>query len=170
MMKKPAPRYEGRFFQLNPDAILSLVVFGVAVAAQSPETSAGKVLFIVVISIVVLFIAHVFAQTMAGHGIKNGTLVGLRPSFGAAIRNAVSMFIWVIPATIPLVLGAFGVLAAGDAGHIALVLMFVGLFVFGFLVFYARHSRWYVCLIGSLATGLIGILVVMIELLVRLVH
>lgn len=170
MTKKPAPAYEGRFFQLNPDAVLSLVVFGVAIAAQSPGTPADDMLFIVIISIVALFIAHVFAHTMTGHGIKNGEMVSLRQSFGTAIRNAFSMFVWVIPAAIPLVLGAMGVLTADVSSNIALILMFAGLFVFGFLVFYARHSRWYVCLLGSLATGLIGILVVAIELIAHLLH
>jgi len=170
MMEKPAPKYEGRFFLLNPDAILSLVVFGVSIAAQDEGTSASEMLVIVTIAIFVLFIAHVFAHTMAGHGIKNGEIISLRQSFGTAIRNAVSMFMWVIPAAVPLILGAMGLLTADDASNSALALMFAGLFVFGYLVFYARHSRWYVCVLGSLATGLIGIFVVAIELIARFAH
>jgi hypothetical protein len=170
MSEKPAPKFEGRLFQLNPDAILSLVVFGVAAAAQDPETPASDSLLIVTFSIIALFVAHVFAQTLAGHGIKGGEVVGVRQAFGIAIRNALSMFIWVLPASVPLVLGAAGLLTADQAGLYALILMFAGLFVFGFLVFYARHSRWYTCLLGSLATGLIGILVVAIELLARFLH
>jgi hypothetical protein len=170
MMIKPAPIFEGRLFQLNPDAILSLVVFGVSIAAQDSGTSASEMLVIVTISIFVLFLAHVFAHTMAGHGIKKGETISLRQSFGTAIRNAASMFIWVIPAAVPLVLGAMGLLTEDDASNTALGLMFAGLFVFGYLVFYVRHSRWYVCVLGSLATGFIGIFVVVIELIARFIH
>ncbi|MBK5238274.1 MAG: hypothetical protein JJE28_04080 [Actinomycetales bacterium] len=172
MTKKPAPTYEGRFFQLNPDAVLSLVVFGVAVAvtAQNPDTPAVDGLVIVASSIVALFTAHVFAHSVAGHGFKNGRLIGFREAFANAIRNAVSMFIWVLPATVPLILGALGIISAEEADQYALALMFGGLFAFGFLVFYVRHSKWYICVLGSLATGLMGTLVVAIELVARLLH
>lgn len=172
MKKKPALTAEGRFFQLNPDAILSLVVFGVAVAVTSdnPDTPALDALIIVTSSVVALFVAHVFAHSVAGHGVKNGRLVGFREAFANAIRNAFSMFVWVLPATVPLVIGAFGAITTAKAESFALVLMFGGLFVFGFLVFYVQHSRWYVCVLGSLATGLMGTFVVAIELLARFLH
>ncbi|GAB2814786.1 hypothetical protein GCM10027022_00980 [Alpinimonas psychrophila] len=172
MTKKPAPIIKGRFFQLNPDAVLSLVVFGVAVAvtAENPDTPAVDALIIVVSSIVALFVAHVFAHSVAGHGFKNGRLVGFREAISIAIQNAVSMFMWVLPATVPLVLGAIGIITTAEADRYALLLMFGGLFAFGFLVFYVRHSKWYVCVLGSLATGLMGTLVVAIELIARLLH
>lgn len=163
---------------VTADAVYGTVLFAALISVASDEDADGlviefgedavdrveslTVLLVAVGSIVAFFIAHVYARTIAGHGVRNGTEVGLRRALAAALHESVGMLIACIPPSLLLLLGAFGVLP--DASDWALVVALVVLFVLGFQALAERGAAVWKRILGGLGSTLIGIVVIAIDI------
>jgi len=95
-----------------------------------------QVILVSVGTLLVFWAAHVYARTIAGHGLRNGEDVRLGQSFRQGVRRSMGMLYSAIPATIVLILGATGLF--GDAADWAL---WVNVLVLGVLGYQALSER-----------------------------
>ncbi len=151
----------------TPSAIYGTVVYSSLIAAASVESaghqSAIKILLFAVITVVVFWLAHVFADALAYHGDADRPDVKLRDSLGHAMFESSGMLEAAVVPSIPLVLSAFGLMPVGTAITTALWLAVAMLAVLGFLAFAVRDHRVWARIVGSGVTALFGVSVVLLE-------
>jgi hypothetical protein len=135
------------------------------IAGAAADPAHGKALGLTLATLLVFWLAHVYAQTLAHH------LRGrMRPDW-AAVRAAMAEEWPLLEGPVPmlalLVLGQLGVLQERQAVRLALWLGVVELVTWG--VFYARGQRWrwLPALIAGAINGLFGLLIVVLEVLVH---
>jgi hypothetical protein len=153
---------------VTADAVYGLILYSALVGGVSDDDSnALEVLLISAVSLVIFWGAHVFAGTIANHGVKDGAEVRL----GAAVRNAVahsSGMLWaaILP-SVALLLGVFPVLSTDDAVTIAMLIAMLQLGVLGYQAFAQRRSSIPVRILGGLGTALFGLLMILLNIAVH---
>ena len=175
------PGFLHRF--VTPEAVYGLVLYAAVVAAASDEAEgadaepatlvlndssvvipeASGVLIWVILSMIVFWGAHVFAHSVAGHGVRDGKPVRVKDAVGQAFHHSAGMLYATILPTIALLLGAFGVLSDDVAIEAALWVSVGVLGLLGFLAFVAKRSSWYISILGGLATAVLGLLIILIN-------
>jgi len=113
-------------------------------------------------TLIVFWIAHVYARTIAGHGVRGGEDRRLGVSFRRALSQSHGMLWSAIPATLVVLLGAVGVLP--DAADWALV---VNVLVLGFLGYQSLSERRrpvIIRIIGGLVTALLGLAIILLDI------
>jgi len=142
---------------ITADTVYGSILFAALVAVVSDEDSdALEVLVVSVFSLVVFWLAHVYAGTITGHGkeLKMGA------AFRASVRHSSGMLFAAILPAVPLVLGAFHVLGEDDAIDLCLLIVTVILGVLGFLSFAERGYRIPMRIVGALTTAFFGVLII----------
>jgi hypothetical protein len=176
------PGFLHRF--VTPEAVYGLVLYAAIVAAASDEaenaaeadgaelywngstitiSDAAGVLVWVVLSMIVFWGAHVFAHAVAGHGVRDGRPVSVAQATSSAFQHSSGMLYAPILPTIALLLGAFGALPDDAAIEASLWISVGVLGVLGFLAFVAKRSSWIICILGGLATAVLGLLIILIN-------
>ncbi len=143
----------------SPAAIYGLIVFAAFVTiADDHATDAWEVLNTSFSTLVVFFIAHVFAHTLTEHGRR-----GLRGATRSAVRHAAGMLWASLPAI--LVLGYAGAtgMSVDDATDWCAVATFVVLAMLGYHAFRHRGARLIGRIAGAAATATLGLLIVILE-------
>ncbi len=123
------------------------------------------VLLISITTLLVFWAAHVYARTIAGHGVRNGRDVAVGTALHQALEHSVGMLYSAIPATIILVLGAFGLIP--DAADWAL---WVNVFVLGVLGYQALSERRRaipIRILGAVITALLGLILIIVDIAVH---
>lgn len=159
-----------RLFLVNPDSILGLMIFSVVLAIQEESTPPLVLALVSMAGVFALWVAHVFAHTVAGHSITKDHRVSLVTSFRHSVADAWPMFAWTAPSVSVLLVAPLVGWTGAEAANISLYVMFGTLFVFGYLVFAYRRRRFAVRVLGGLATALVGSFVVGVELVARYIH
>jgi hypothetical protein len=148
-------------------AIYGLLVYASLIAATSLHLddgeSVGSVLLFSAVTLVVFWVAHLFASTLAYHGDESATAVTLVGSVKHGIGESIGVLVAAVLPTIPLLLGTLGVLAPRRSVLIALFVATLILGLLGFLAFSLRHSRWWVRIVGAMGTALFGVVVIVLE-------
>lgn len=103
------------------------------------------------ITLIVFWLAHVYARTIAVLGADHD----LRHALGDALEESSGMLIAAVPSTIVLLLGAVGVLP--DASDWSLVLAVIVLGVLGWQSFAERGSSVWARIGGALVSALLGL-------------
>lgn len=151
----------------TPAAIYGTIVYASVVAASSvygdDQHSALYVLLFSLISIVVFWLAHVYSTALGYHGDASRLSDRLRDSFRHALFESSGMLEAAVIPSIPLLLGALGVLSAPSAVVFALWLTVLMLALLGYLVFFVRGRPVANCLAGAAVTGLFGIVVILLK-------
>jgi hypothetical protein len=175
------PAFLHRF--VTPEAVYGLVLYAAVVAAASDETESGElepatiqwddasfvipeasgVLIWVILSMIVFWGAHVFAHSVAGHGVRDGRPVRVKEAVRLAFHHSAGMLYAPILPTIALLLGAFGVLPDATAIDAALWVSVIVLGLLGFLAFVAKRSSWIISILGGIATAVLGLLIILIN-------
>lgn len=144
----------------SPSAIYGLIVYTAAVAAISDQHSQlGEVILQSVYTLVIFFIAHVFAHTLAEHG-----RLTLPRAIASAVRHSVGMLYSSLPSTIVLLIALSEGWTQDDAVDGALIVAIVMLGILGYSAYARRGSRHIVRWIGAVGTAAIGFLVLVLEL------
>jgi len=170
MIEEPTQHPLGRLFLLNPDSILGLMMFSVVLAVQDEQSSPFELVLVSFAGVFALWVAHVFAHTIAGHSVTEDHRVSLWRAFRASVHDAMPMFLWPAPSVVTLLVAPMVGLDTASAVDLAFTLMFATLFLFGFLVFQYRRRSVLTRVLGGLATALAGVLVIGVELVVRYIH
>jgi hypothetical protein len=132
-------------------------------AADDDDATAGDVLTVAIGTMVVFFIAHTYAETIAGY--SRGSRV-VRP-MRAAARHSLGLLGAIVLPSIPLVLSLFGAVAVDDAVDYSLI---VGLIVLGATsawAFITRKAPWWACILGTLAAVTLGFVVMLLDYIVH---
>ncbi|MEN2740141.1 hypothetical protein ABCS02_20280 [Microbacterium sp. X-17] len=143
----------------SPAAVYGLIVYSVAIAVVSDhEETLPGVLVKSVLTLVIFFVAHVFAHTLADHG-----RLSLGAAIGRAVRHSAGMLYSSVPSTAVLLLGT---LENGDAEttvSVALIVSMVVLAVLGYSAYAERGASRALRWVGAIGTGLLGFLIVALD-------
>jgi hypothetical protein len=144
------------------------------IAAGAPEddqaaTSADAVelLIEVLATVIVFWIAHAYAETIARHGRAGSERTRIGATVAAAARHSVGLLGAAVPLCIPILLAATGVIGVDDATDWAELIGLIVLAVSSAWTFIVRGSRWWVTVLGTVAAVLLGVIVTLLDLLLH---
>jgi hypothetical protein len=121
-----------------------------------------QTLIVSLTTLVVFWIAHVYARTIAGHGLRAGEDVRLGRAFRRAIEHSNGMLWSAIPATLVLLLGIVGVIP--DASDWALVVNIVVLGVLGYQALSERRRSIPMRILGGVITAVLGFVIILVDI------
>lgn len=143
----------------SPAAIYGLIVFAAFLAIDSDHAEdAWDMLATAVISLVVFFIAHVFAHTLTDHGEH-----GLGEATRRAIQHGAGMLYAAIPGTLALMVAGTYDMTPDDAYDTAMWTTIAVLAVLGYVAYWRRGAHPAVRLLGAAGTALLGLFIVALE-------
>jgi hypothetical protein len=149
---------------VTPDAVYGTILYAALIAAISgDDDNTFEVLLWSAVTLIVFWGAHVFAGVLAGHGRERALGHAVRRSFA----DSSGMLYASIPPTVPLVLGAFGVMTTEDAVDLSLLVATVLLGIIGATALAERGWRWYACVLGGIGTALFGAIMILLNALVH---
>ena len=173
---------------VTADAVYGTILFAALIAVSSDADHSGdgipgdqpafhveitvgervdlaQTLLVSVVTLVVFWIAHVYARTIAGHGVREGESVRLGVAFRRAITHSNGMLWSAIPATLVLLLGIVGVIP--DASDWALVVNIVVLGVLGYQSLSERGRGIPMRILGGVITAVLGLVIIIIDIAVH---
>jgi hypothetical protein len=144
-----------------------ILVSGMIVVAGSYSGTSWTVFTTVVATVVVFWAAHVYAGTVAHHGLDEDHTTGLREAFQASLRRSLGLLTSaLIPSSI-LLFGATRVVDDSNAIWAALWVSVAVLFVLGFIGFTRRGATWPWRIVGGLGTAAFGFAMILLKALVH---
>jgi hypothetical protein len=163
-----ATRRPSRWRVFAPDtaeAIYGTIAAMAVIAGAAREPAHGKVLWLTVATLLVFWLAHVYARTLSHH------LRGGRPPGWGAVAEAMAeerdLLEGPVPLLLVLLLGELGVLEEHFAVRFALWLGVAELVLWGILYSRRQHWSWLVALTAGAINGLFGLLIVILEVIVH---
>ncbi|MBK4348322.1 hypothetical protein [Lacisediminihabitans changchengi] len=152
---------------VTADAVYGLILYSALLVVLVDDHDALETFFISSGTIVVFWAAHVYAGTIATHRGPDGEPQSMRSAFRHTISHVSGMlYAAVLPAIIVL-LSAFGVLSIENAVDDALDLVVLLLAVLGYFSFAQRGAKIIVRILGAIGTGLFGVLIIILNVIVH---
>lgn len=143
----------------TPAAIYGLLVFQAFITIDTDEgDSAWEVLGTSIGTLVVFFVAHVFANVLTDHGEH-----GLRRATWRSMRHASGMLYAAVPASLVMVAGGVQGLEMEDVYEQTMWVTWVVLAILGYAAYQRRGAHIVIRILGALATAALGILIVLLE-------
>lgn len=153
---------------VTADAVYGTILYSALIAVISGDDDTSlSVLLYSLISLVIFWAAHVYARTVANHGVKDGTEIGLRAAFRLGIAHSSGMLWAAILPSVALILGGVGLLSYDVSVDVALWIAVVVLGVLGFLAFTQRRSPIVVRILGAIGTALFGLVMIVLNIAVH---
>jgi len=142
-----------------------LVTSLVGALSEDSEIEAGYILVSVVVTMLIFWLAHVYAEAMS-RGLEAGRHLGWAEVRGLAAGE------WPLvqaafPTAIVLALGAIGVFSTETAVGLAIAVGVVALFTWGLAIGRASGSSWAVALLGAAISAGFGLVVVGLKAVVH---
>jgi len=173
---------------VTADAVYGTILFAALIAVSSDADHSGdgipgdqpavhvtitvgervdlvQTLLVSVVTLIVFWIAHVYARTIAGHGVRGGESVRLGTAFRRAIEHSNGMLWSAVPATLVLILGIVGLIP--DASDWALVVNIVVLGVLGYQALSERGRAIPIRILGAVITAVLGLIIILIDIAVH---
>jgi hypothetical protein len=173
---------------VTADAVYGTILFAALIAVSSDADHSGdgipgnetgfhveitvgervdliQTLLVSVVTLVVFWIAHVYARTIAGHGTRDGRDVRLGAAFRSAIEHSNGMLWSAIPATLVMLLGIIGLIP--DASDWALVVNILVLGVLGYQSLSERGRSIPMRILGGVITAVLGLVIILIDIAVH---
>jgi hypothetical protein len=145
----------------------TVLVSAVIVASGSHGTTSMQLFVSVLVAVIVFWAAHVYAGTIAGHGIDPAAPTSLSESFRHALRRSIGFLTSAVPPSLVLLLGALQAIDDTVAIWTALWLGVAILFVLGFTVFALRGDSWLVRILGAFGTAAFGIAMILLKAVIH---
>src|SRR4029453_18968635 len=136
---------------------------GMIVVAGGHGASSWQVFWTVLITVIVFWAAHVYAGTVARHGLDEDRMIGLREAFRISFRRSLGLLASALIPSFILLLGATRVIPDAYAIWTALWVGVVVLAVLGWIAFSRRGSPWPIRLAGALGTASFGIAMIVLK-------
>jgi hypothetical protein len=160
---RPSLRQRLRHELVTPESIYGTIIVSALIVVVDDGESDFKLMIGVGSTVLVFWLAHVFAFTVAHHGRRGGTELGVAAALGRALTHSTGLLLAAVVPMIVLGLGALGVVDEDSAYLGALWVGVIVLFLLGVLAFAERGARWYSCLAGGVATALLGVAVILLK-------
>jgi hypothetical protein len=153
---------------VTADTVYGTILFSAIVATVSGDDDTALGVFVVsALSLVVFWSAHVYAGTIANHGVDDGREIRLGAAFRLAIDHSVGMLYAAILPSILLLLGVFHALSYEVSVSWALWVSMIVLGVLGYLAFAERRSAIVVRILGALGTAAFGLVMIVLNVIVH---
>lgn len=143
----------------GPSAVYGLILYSALIAGVSDEsTDSLEVLIVSLFSLIIFFIAHVFAHTLSDHGDH-----GFRAALAGGIGESAGMLYAAIPSTLVLIAGATTHMDADDAVGLALLVATLVLGTLGYSAYAQRGAGHFVRIVGAIGTAFLGLLIMILN-------
>lgn len=146
----------------TPVAVYGLIVYTSLINIAGEHGTVPELLVTSVVSLIVFYLAHVFAHTLADHGTHR-----LGPATANAFRHSLGMLYSGVPTTLAMVIASFTVHDTDEISDIATNTTFVMLFLLGLSAYTRTGAPIWLRLLGALGTAMLGLLVLILELLLH---
>ena len=151
----------------SPPFIYSTIIVSAVIIVADDFESDLELFEVTLGTVVVVWIGHVFSETVAKGFNVHPRPTPLRQLFHDALVDSVGVLVAAVLPLIFLLLGVFGVLNEYFAYWLSLGISVVALGVVGWMLLAHRGSRWPLRLVGALATAALGVVVVALKALVH---
>jgi hypothetical protein len=144
-----------------------ILVSGMIVASGGHGESSWSVFWAVIVTVIVFWAAHLYAGTVAHHGLDHDRVVGLRDAFRSAFRRSLGLLASALIPAFILLLGATQAVPDVLAIWAALWSGVVVLAVLGFIAFRRRGATMLMQFVGAFATAGFGIAMIVAKALIH---
>ena len=144
-----------------------ILVAGMVVVAGSNGDSSWGVFTTVVATVLVFWAAHVYAGTVARHGLEHDRITGLGEAFRISLRRSFGLLSSALVPSLVLVLGATETVDDATAIWLALWACVFVLAVLGFIAFTRRGAPWPWRIVGALGTAAFGLAMILLKALIH---
>jgi hypothetical protein len=148
---------------VTPELIYGTIIVSAVIVVADDDESDLDVFGITLATMLVFWAAHVFAVTVASHGMRNGREVRLREAFRSAVKHSNGLLYAAVIPLLFLIVGALGIIEEYTAYYLSLAVGTVVLAVLGWMAFADRGSKWPMRLLGAAGTAFFGILVILLK-------
>ena len=145
----------------------SVLVGGMIVVSRGYGATSWETFLSVLGTVLVFWIAHVYAGTVAEYHTAVGADETLRTAVRHAILRSIGFLTAAIAPSIVLLLGAFEAIPDDLAVWVALWLGVAILAVVGYRVFAWRGHNMLIRIVGSLATAMMGVAMILLKVLIH---
>ncbi|QWT23985.1 hypothetical protein KPL76_00590 [Subtercola sp. PAMC28395] len=149
---------------VTPQAIYGTLLVAAIIGTAADEASDRDVLITTLGTVIVFWIAHVFAEAIAHYGTKTSLGLPLSESLRHSLHGAAGLLYSALLPCVFLLLGALGVLGEATAYRISLLLPVGLLAALGWLALADRGSPVWGRVLGALVTGLLGVFVILLKI------
>lgn len=159
--ESPAARLIRASFATEESVYGVILVAGMTAVSGVHGATSLQVFWTVLVTVVVFWLAHLYAGTVAGHGLDRDRVVGLRESFRHALRRSVGML---LSSLIPLAILLFGggrLIEDKYSIWLALWSCVAVLAVLGYIAFSRRGAPWPIRILGSFTTAAFGVIIML---------
>ncbi|WP_395245891.1 hypothetical protein ACGGZK_08855 [Agromyces sp. MMS24-K17] len=163
----PATRIVHASFATEEAVYGVILVAGMIVVAGGHGATSWSVFTTVVVTVVVFWAAHVYAGTVAHHGLEHDRVTGLGEAFRMALRRSFGLLASALIPSLILLLGTTRVVDDLTAIWISLWVCVLVLAVLGFIAFSRRGASWPMRILGSLTTAAFGLAMILAKALIH---
>lgn len=140
---------------------------GLIVVSSLHTSTSLEVLVTVVFTVVVFWMAHVYAGALARHGVRDGHQVGVRESLRASLTASAGLLVSALAPCLVLLVGTLRLVPDQLAEWAALWVCVAILGVLGFVGFRRRGASPLMCVVGALSTAAFGALMALLKAFVH---
>jgi hypothetical protein len=152
---------------VTEEAVYGLIlVSGMIVVSGTVVGTSVNALVTVAITVVVFYLAHVYAGTLGRLAMTDGR-AGLGASLRAAARHSLGLLVASVPPLLILLLGATDLIDDSNAIWTALILDTVILGVLGWLAVSRWTTHWLPRLLSALVTAAFGAVLVALKAVIH---
>lgn len=144
-----------------------VLVSGMIIVAGSYRATAWETFVSVIGTVFVFWAAHIYAGTVAGHGVVEGDQTTLAVAFHRSVRRSFGFLLSALLPSFVLLLGALEAIPDSVAMWAALWLGVVILAVLGYSAFAVRGSSWPVRIAGALGTAAFGFAMIAMKAIIH---
>lgn len=144
-----------------------VLVSGMVVVAGGYGATSWQTFLSVIGTVLVFWAAHVYAGTVAGHGVVEGDETSLSTALRRSVRRSLGFLLSALLPCSVLLLGALRVVPDSWAMWTALWLGVIVLAVLGFSAFTVRGSSWPVRIAGALGTAAFGFVMILLKAVIH---
>ena len=145
----------------------TILVSGMIIASGIYVSTAWQVFLTVLGTVLIFWCAHLYAGTIAGHGVFEGDETTTATAFRRAVRRSLGFLTSAIPPLFVLLLGALHIIPDTVAIWVALWLGVLILALIGYFVFALRRSPWPIRILGALGTASFGLAMILLKSLIH---
>jgi hypothetical protein len=143
----------------GPSAVYGLILYSALIAGVSDDsTDTGVVLLVSVLSLIIFFIAHVFAHTLSDHGEH-----GFWRALEGGVSESAGMLYAAIPSTLALIAGVVTRMDADDSVGLALLVATLVLGALGYSAYARRGAGTFVRIVGAVGTAILGFAIMLLN-------
>ena len=144
-----------------------ILVSGMIVVSATHDATSWEVFWTVVVTVIVFWMAHVYAGTVAHHGLDHGRVLGIRESFREALMHSWGLLASALIPCFILLLGATEAVPDYLAIWLALWAGVLVLAILGYIAFARRGAAWPVRVLGGLTTAAFGLVLMLMKAIVH---